>query len=255
MTAKSWTANVSFILVEPTAPGNIGAAARALKNMGFSNLELVHPVLFHTGEARAMACGAGDVLEGARVHASIEKAVADKSLVVGTTRRRGSRRGMILPIGEVAPEIARAAAGNKVAILFGNEHNGLSNDEIAACGLLATIPSDTRCPSLNLAQSVMLTAYELGRVGRRSASPPLASDREVRVLLSRVRQTLEVLGYGRSGSRDLGADILLNIRRLIGRAGVTEWELRMIRGLCRRIEDRTLTIRARGGEKGRGGRS
>ena len=185
-----------------------------------------------------MACGARDVLESARVHATLEEALAKKSLVVGTTRRRGSRRGLILPLSEAALQIVRTAGKNRVAVLFGNEHNGLSNSEIAACGLLVTIPSHPGCASLNLAQSVMLTAYELSQVGRQAPSPPLADDREVRDLLATIRQTLAVLGYGRRGNRDLGADITVNIRRLFGRAGLTDWELGMIRGLCRRVEDR-----------------
>jgi TrmH family RNA methyltransferase len=238
MTVKAWADNVHFILVGPTEPGNIGAAARAIKNMWFRNLGLVNPVPYETREARAMACGAKDVLAAAGVYPSLDQAISDKSLVVGTTRRRGSHRGIILPMRMAAGDIARAAAKNTVAVLFGNEHTGLTNREIAACGLLATIPSDARAPSLNLAQSVMLAAYELGQVGRATPSPPLVGEREVRALMKKVRATLTTLGYGRRGSRDLRADIALNIRRLVGRAGLTDWELRMIRGLCRRIEDK-----------------
>lgn len=238
MTKTAWTDNVSFILVAPTEPGNIGAAARALKNMGFRNLELVKPVPFATAEARAMACGAADILQAARVHPTLREAVREKSLVVGTTRRRGSRRGLILPIASAAPQIAKAAAANKVAVLFGNEHNGLTNREVEACGFLATIPSHPGAPSLNLAQSVMLVAYELSRAASAGPSPPLVAGREIRSLLKRVRETLVVLGYGKKGDRDLRADILLNVGRLIGRAGLTRWELGMIRGLCRRIQEK-----------------
>ncbi len=240
MKKKDWADNVSFILVAPTEPGNIGAAARAIKNMGFRNLELVKPVTYKTAEARAMACGGADVLERARVYPTLVGALEDKTLVVGTTRRRGSRRGLILPVAAAAAKIAKAAAGNKVAILFGNEHNGLTNREIEACGLLATIPSNPGAPSLNLAQSVMLAAYELSRAApAAAAAPPLVGNREVRELMKRVRETLDVLGYGKKGDRDLRADILLNIRRLVGRAGLTAWELGMIHGLCRRIRERT----------------
>jgi len=241
MTKKAWTDNVYFILVAPTEPGNIGAAARAIKNMGFRNLELVNPVPFMTPEARAMACGAADVLAGARIHRTLPKALGDKSLVVGTTRRRGSRRGIILSAAAAAAEIAKAAPTNKVAILFGNEHNGLTNKEIEACGLLATIPSNPGSPSLNLSQSVMLVAYELSRVAAVKAAPPLVGNREIQELMKRVSETLDILGYGKKGDRDLRADIIRNIRRLVGRAGLTCWELGMIRGLCRRVEEKTRT--------------
>ena len=251
MTGKTWQDNVSFVLVAPTEPGNIGAAARAIKNMGFRNLELVNPVPYATSEARAMACGAKDILERARVRATLEAAVSEKSLIVGTTRRRGSRRGIILPLRDAAGEITKAARENGVAILFGNEHNGLTNREIAACGLLATIPAHPRAPSLNLAQSVMLTAYELSQHGRPAPSPHLVKDSEVRELLERVERTLAQLGYGRKGSRDLREDMMLNIRRLVGRAGLTEWELGMLQGLCRRIDEKTGTAAGLNGPGGR----
>lgn len=243
MTKRPWTDNVFFILVAPTEPGNIGAAARAVKNMGFRNLEMVNPVPYATPEAKALACGATDILHAARVYATLREAVSEKSLVVGTTRRRGSRRGIILPIASAAAEIAKSAAKNKVAILFGNEHNGLTNREIEACGLLATIPSNPAAPSVNLAQSVMLTAYELSRVKSARAGPPLVGSRDIQELMKRIRVTLDVLGYGKKGDRDLRADILRNVRRLIGRAGLTEWELGMIHGLCRRVEDKVKSAR------------
>jgi TrmH family RNA methyltransferase len=241
MTKKAWADNVFFILVAPTEPGNIGAAARAIKNMGFRNLELVNPVPYATPEARAMACGASDILERARVYPTLREAVGEKSLVAGTTRRRGSRRGIIVPVAAAAKEIAKVAAGNKVAILFGNEHNGLTNREIEACGLLATIPSDPGAPSLNLGQSVMLVAYELSRAAPVEAAPPLVGSKEIQDLMKRVRGTLDILGYGKKGDRDLRADIMRNIRRLVGRAGLTAWELGMIHGLCRRIREKTGT--------------
>jgi TrmH family RNA methyltransferase len=241
MIKKPWADNVHFILVAPTEPGNIGAAARAIKNMGFRKLEMVNPVPYATPEARAMACGAADILEQAREYASLRQAVGEKALIVGTTRRRGSRRGVILPVAAAAAEIAKAAARNKVAILFGNEHNGLTNREIEACGLLATIPANPGAPSLNLAQSVMLVAYELSQAASAEAAPPLVGSKDIQDLMKRVRVTLDILGYGKKGDRDLRADIMLNIRRLVGRSGLTAWELGMIHGLCRRIGEKTGT--------------
>ncbi len=236
MRRETWKDNVHFILIGPTEPGNIGAAARAIKNMGFLRLELVDPVPYLTDEAKAMACHAKDVLKTARLYTTFPRAIAGKSLVAGTTRRLGEKRGLILDVRRGASRIRKAAAKNKVAILFGNEHNGLTSQELNRCGLVLTIPSAPAFPSLNLAQSVMITAYELSRLEARPQSPGLVENRELRKLYRRFPRTLQLLGYGRKGDKDLKGEIVRNLERLIGRAGLTEWELNMLLGLCTRIE-------------------
>lgn len=236
---KSWKEKLSVILVGPTEPGNIGAAARAIKNMGFRNLELVAPVPYLTEEAQAMACQAKDVLAQAKVYRTFRSAIAGKSLVVGTTRRLGSRRGLILEVREAAQQIARAARSGRVGILFGNEHSGLTNRELDECGLVLTIPSDSSSPSLNLAQSVMIVAYELSRVKTLKRPSPLLENREIRKLFRRIPKALKALGYARAGDKDLPSEIARNLKRLIGRSGLTEWELNMLLGLCTQIETRT----------------
>jgi TrmH family RNA methyltransferase len=233
---KSWKNNVRFILVGPTESGNIGASARALKNMGFLRLELVNPVPYLTDEARAMACRVKDLLEAAKVYRTYRQAIAGKALIVGTTRRLGSRRGPLLNVGAVAPRIKKTAASNQVAILFGNEHSGLAGRELDACGLVLTIPSSSLFPSLNLAQSVMIVAYELSRLEARPQSSVMVENRELQKLYRRFPNTLQLLGYGRKGNKDLRAEIARNLKRLIGRAGLTEWELNMLLGLCTRVE-------------------
>ena len=233
---SGWKDRIAFVLVEPTEPGNIGAAARAVKNMGFRRLELVNPSGHLSLQARAMACGAKDVLERAPVHDSFEEAISGASLVVGTTRRRGWRRGLFLPLEDGADRIVRAASGNKVAILFGNEHNGLTNRELASCAFLLTIPTDPAAPSLNLAQSVLLTAYALSRLPPPGPIPEFVTQAEIRILLKKLRATIKALDYAARGDRDLEADILRNIRQVIGRAGLTTWEYNMILGLCSQAE-------------------
>ena len=236
MPPKSWEDNIHFVLVGPTEPGNIGAAARAIKNMGFSRLLLVNPVPYLTDEARAMACRAKNVLEKSRVYKSIQKAIAGKSLIVGTTRRLGSRRGPILDVRAAALRIRKTASSSRVAILFGNEHTGLTSRELDACGLVLTIPSASPCPSLNLAQSVMIAAYELSRAETTAKPPLLLGNEELQRLYRRFAKTLRLLGYGRKGDKDLNVEIIRNLKRLIGRAGLTEWELSMLLGLCSRID-------------------
>jgi len=228
--------HISFILVRPTEPGNIGAAARAIKNMGFRRLELVAPVPYLTEEARAMACQAKDVLEQAKVHRTVRAAIARKSLVAGTTRRLGSRRGLIMDVRQAARRMAASAGSNRVAVLFGNEHSGLTNRDLDECGLVLTMPSNPAFPSLNLAQSVMIVAYELGRAGTREKGPPLLGNREVRGLFRRIPKTLRSLGYSRAGDKDLPAEITRHLQKLLSRSGLTVWELNMLLGLCTQVE-------------------
>ncbi len=136
---KSWKDNISFILIEPKEPGNIGASARAMKNMGFKNLELVNPVEFLAEEARRMAYNEVEVLEKATVYSSFRDAIKDKNLIIGTTRRLGKRRGLILPLKDGIKRVITAARKNKIAILFGRKDKGLTNQEVEECGCSSII--------------------------------------------------------------------------------------------------------------------
>ena len=235
---QTWKDNISFVLIEPKEPGNIGASARAMKNMGFRNLELVKPADHLAEEARQMACQGTDVLENAKVYATFGAAIRDKQFVVGTTRRSGKTRGMIVPVKESIRKIIRAAGKNKIAILFGRERNGLTNKEVAQCSFLITIPSDPSSPSLNLAQSVLLVAYELGRRTYKSVSPEFVTHEALEDLNRHIRVTLQLLDYAPRGDSDLEKTIMRNLKHLIGRAGLTEWEMKMIHGLCAQVEKR-----------------
>jgi len=235
---QSWQDNISFILVEPKEPGNIGASARAMKNMGFRNLELVKPADHLAEEARQMACQGTDVLENAKVYATLGAAIRDKQFVVGTTRRSGRTRGMIVPVRESIRKIIATAGKNKIAILFGRERNGLTNKEVTQCGFLITIPSDPSSPSLNLSQSVLLVAYELGRKTYKKTSPEFVTHEPLEDLYKHIQSTLQLLDYAPRGDSDLEKTILRNLKHLIGRSGLTEWELKMIHGLCTQVEKR-----------------
>lgn len=248
-----WKDNISFILVEPREPGNIGASARAIKNMGFLNLELLNPFreerfdekrikqALENSEARWLATGAIDVLRKAKIHRTLHDAISDKSLVVGTTRRTGKRRGVILPVKEGIKRILKVATTNKVAILFGREDKGLFNEEVRECGFLVTIPASKKAPSLNLAQAVLIIAYELHCQGMEifgdrdviETTPfKLVSHDEIEGLLKRLRIALKTLGYIPRGDRDLEKKIMDNMGFLLGRAGLTDWELNMLHGIC-----------------------
>lgn len=238
---ESWKKNIFFVLIEPQEPGNIGSAARAIKNMGFENLELINPVYFLTKEAEWMACQAYDIVKKAIVYPTINEAIKDKNLVIGTTRRLGKRRGLILPLRDSVKRIISSAKKNKVAILFGREKNGLTNEEVDKCGFLITIPANPYAPSLNLAQSIMLVAYEIGYKNYSAEVPKLVKQDEIDYLLKHIESTLKLLEYIPRGDRDLEKKIMRNIKNLIRRGGVTDWEVRMLHGICSQIEKKIIS--------------
>ncbi len=232
-----WKDNVFFTLVEPLQPGNIGAAARAIKNMGFTNLDLVRPPHdYLKGRDSWFACHATEVLEAARVYDSLDAAIGDKALVVGTSRRLGRKRGLILPLKEGVREIVKAAGGNRVSILFGREDRGLSNEEVEGCGFLIRVPTAPEAPSLNLAQAVLLVAYELSCQDVGAEAPELVPHEELRSLFEHIRRTLSLLGYIPRGDRAMEERIMRNLKRLFGRSGLTPWEARMLHGICSQVE-------------------
>ncbi|MDE2177222.1 MAG: RNA methyltransferase [Xanthomonadaceae bacterium] len=170
-TADPDLARLRFVLTRPSHPGNIGAAARALRTMGFERLALVAPARFPDPEATALAAGADAVLATAALHATLPDALADCTLALGLSARR---RGVSLP--ELDPRAAAAVVwtalrrGETVALVFGNERTGLENDELARCHVMVRIPSVDDFSSLNLAQAVQVMAYELRMVERADAA-------------------------------------------------------------------------------------
>ena len=248
---NEWKENVYFILVEPREPGNIGASARAMKNMGFRNLCLVKPPPEMSEEGRWFARNAHDVLDSAQMYDSVEEAISDKAVIVGTTRRKGKRRGVILPVEKGASRVIEVAKNDKVGVLFGREARGLFNEEVEQCGFMLTIPSSKMQPSLNLAQAVLIVGYELSKHGHglegvrsggkkkldnSSLKQGLTSHGEIESLYARISASLELLDYIPRGERNIREKIIGNLRHFIGRAGLTEWELNMLHGICTQIE-------------------
>lgn len=229
------------MLVGPREAGNIGAAARALKNLGFSRLGLVAPEKYPSDEAVWFAHGALDVLEKTQVFENLEDAVKGKTLVVGATRRTGKQRGPVYRIKEAALKIRQYAGENKAAILFGREDRGLLNAETGECAFLINIPADAKMPSYNLSQAVLLVAYELsfakGEGEKRKKAPArLASREEMQYFYERLEKSLDMLDYVPRGNKDMEITILRNIKHILGRAGIAGWELRMLHGLLSQAE-------------------
>jgi TrmH family RNA methyltransferase len=243
---KNWKDNVTFVLVGPREPGNIGASARALKNMGFRRLALIDPPAL-TDETKWFAHNSLDVLESAYVYQSLGNALHEKSIVAGTTRRRGKRRGVIYPVDQGALKLRELATDNQVAILFGREDRGLFNEEVEECGFLMSIPVSSNHPSLNLAQAVLLVAYELSRAEYRESESKsqtgikpirLVPHCELAALTAKISETLKMLEYIPRGDRDIEKKIMLNLKHFIGRAGLTEWEVGMFHGIISQITRR-----------------
>lgn len=237
---------LSIVLVNPENPENIGAVARAMKNMGFSDLRLVNPPFMWQKNGVKMAMSARDVFEGAQVFAHVAEALRDIHFTVGTTRRYGVRRGrgVFLPFDEAMLKIAKTSQDYRAGILFGRESKGLSNRDLAACDWVTTIPVHAVYPSINLAQAVMLVVFSLFRLdhdGRLKPLPPAPVDapryvskEEVNALLPRFQIVLERLGYGRHRGGLVGR-ILNTFHGLLKRGGVLQGEAQMLKGFFRRI--------------------
>ncbi len=231
--------NIRIVLVGIRNTGNIGSAARAMKNMGMTELVLVNPKPYDTPEVYRLGWGAEDIIRNARVCKTITEAVSDCGLVVGTTRRKGRLRRPINDLPQGIPKIALATRRSRVAILFGREDKGLSNEELALCQLALKITSSKRSPSLNVAQSVMLVCYEIFKfaISDQVEQPQkFVAQSELWKLYSRLEQAMATIGYGNKGDRKVLNSVMRTLRRIFGRSGLAKDELRALHGICQQIE-------------------
>lgn len=223
------------VLVRPKASGNVGAVARAMKNLGFSDLALVSPRRYRRPAAEAMAVHAGDVLERSRRFATLAEAVADRVWVVGTTCRAGSYRRRALVPREAAAEVVSVARSGGVALVFGPEDHGLCNDDLKLCHELVTIPTHGVYPSLNLAQAALVCLYEifLARHPPASPSPRLATSERLERLYAHLARALLRIGFLHGENPE---HIMFSLRRIFGRARLDERELSIWLGIARQID-------------------
>ena len=232
--------SVRIVLVGTTHPGNIGSAARAMKTMGLEDLWLVAPGRFPAAEASVMAAGADDVLAKARVCDEVSEAIADCGFVVGTTARGRRTAWRVTEPREAAGEIAAAAEAGHVAVVFGAERSGLSNDQLKQCQLLVTIPTGSSYASLNLAMAVQLMSYEIRLAIRGQAYPvprdtPLATAEEMEHFYHHLQQVLdEIEFHDRNGSGHL----MMRLRRLFSRAVLDQNEANILRGILAAVQSR-----------------
>jgi tRNA/rRNA methyltransferase len=231
---------IRVVLCRPSHPGNIGAAARAMKTMGLGDLALVKPRRFPDREATALAAGADDVLAAARIHDSLDEAVADCTLAVGLTRRHRELSQPPQEARQVAPELVAVAQDAPVALVFGNETNGLDNAELSCCQRLVTLPANPAYPSLNLAAAVQVMAYELrlaalaGLVGQ-GQGPPRVSLGEMAYFYRRLEETLIHVGFLDPAHPKR---LMPRLRRLFDRCGLEKEELSILLGVLKQVNKR-----------------
>jgi tRNA/rRNA methyltransferase len=228
--------NIRLVLVEPRGSGNIGSIARAMKNMGLKELAIVGRGRTKSFWARAMAAHARDVLQEVQRFATLREAVADCGLVVGTTCREGLYRSHSVAPREIAGKIFAATRSGKAALVFGPEDHGLRNHDLKHCQWLITIPAHEDYPSLNVAQAAMVCLYEIFLASLEPVPEEKiarASAESVEQLFDRMRRSLLRIGFLDPQNPE---HILLALRRVLGRAGLEEKDVRILNGLFRQIE-------------------
>ncbi len=255
------------ILVNPQLGENIGTAARAMANFGLSELRLVDPrEAWPNEKARRAASGADWIIEGARVFDTLQEAIADLHRVYATTARpRGMTKTVITPEEAGREMHARVAKGQKMGLLFGRERWGLTNDEVSLADVIITAPVNPDFASLNIAQAVLLVAYEWYRhvagesVGMGTAeAPPVtpglqmpdsrpATRAELIGLFEHLEAALDEADYFRA--KDMRPVIVRNLRNMLERAELSEQEVRTLRGVIRALSG----LRSRGGAAERSG--
>jgi len=232
---------IRIVLVEPSHPGNIGAAARAMKNMALDELVLVRPKLFPHPEASARASGADDVLGKARVVGTLAEAIAGCGFIAATTSRHRDRNFRIVDARDAAARLLSEAARAPVALLFGAERTGLTNEELEAAHVLIRIPAHESYLSLNLAMAVQIMAYELF-CARSVAAPaevatvPLASAQDLALLYEHWAAVLEEVDF--KDRTQSGTHLMARLRRLMQRAEPDVNEVNILRGFLTAVQKR-----------------
>ncbi len=228
----------AIVLVEPQLGGNVGAAARAMLNCGLTDLRVVCPRDgWPSPEARAMASGADAVLDGARVCDSFGEAVADLQVIFATTgRRRDMVKHEVTPVEAAAEIRRRGVAGERCGVLFGRERIGLTNDEVVLADAILTVPLNPAFRSLNLAQAVLLIAWEWLRAGddtpprrRPLAGHRRATQKELRIFYDHLEEALDASGYFKVEA--MRPANVRTIRNHFSRAELTGQEVRTLQGI------------------------
>jgi tRNA (cytidine32/uridine32-2'-O)-methyltransferase len=232
---------IRIVLVEPSHPGNIGAAARAMKNMALEELVLVRPKLYPHPEATARASGADDVLANARVFGTLAEAIAGCGFIAATTSRHRDRNFRIADARQAAARLVAESARAPVALLFGAERTGLTNEELEAAHVLIRIRAHEGYVSLNLAMAVQIMAYELYCARELPVVPPvpavpLASAQDLALLYEHWAAVLEEVDF--KDRTQSGTHLMARVRRLMQRAEPDVNEVNILRGFLTAVQKR-----------------
>ena len=231
-------ANVRIVLVEPSHPGNIGGAARAMKTMGLNDLALVNPGRYPDPQAEWRAAGAGDVLEAVTVYDDVAAAIADRQWVIGTSTRVRRIPWPLVKAEEAVAGVIERMGDLKVAILFGRETSGLSNDELQKCHCHLVIPANPEYSSLNLAMAVQVVCYELYRQLDQSGidvdqwDRSAATSAQLEGLIEHFEAVLTESGFLDPANP---GQTMTRLRRLLTRVTPDETEVQMLRGVLRQL--------------------
>jgi TrmH family RNA methyltransferase len=238
---------IRIVLVETSHPGNIGAAARALKNMELQQLVLVRPKLFPHAEASARASGAADLLASARVEDELEPALEGCGLVLATTSRERDQYFRVVDVRQAARRAVEESQSSPVAIMFGSERAGLSNQELRHAHALLRIPANPEYASLNLAMAVQLVGYEILRARLESdatpdAAPlptraaPLATPAQMERMYEHLATVLDEIDF--RDRTQSGGHLMQRMRRLLQRAEPDANEVNILRGILTAVQQR-----------------
>lgn len=233
--------NISIVLVNTKTPGNIGAAARCMMNMGLSRLVLVRPPADESGDAVKLAAGAEKIIKNAKRFPTLKEAVSDHGLVIGTSRHAGRHRKNVRSPRDMAGHVIPLLSQNKVAFVFGREVNGLENDDLALCHELVSIPSSDVFPSLNLSHAVMIVAYELYLAAFEGKTPShrsLAPSAELDNFYQHLKDILEDIGFI---DRDHPEHMMSSLRKIFGRAQLDARDVSILRGILRQVNRASKT--------------
>jgi tRNA/rRNA methyltransferase len=237
MNVRVKTENITIVLNKPKYPGNVGSVARCSGNMGIEKISVVGNRDLAVEEMKQMAThfAAGSV-DRIQHYDVLDEALADFQYIVGATSRRGSGRGPVVSPREMAERLIDISQNNKIALLFGPEDMGLSNDDVRLCHLLVTIPTSKHLKSLNLSHAVMVLCYEIFTAHGEpleTFTPRLADSVELEGMYGQMKALLLKIGFLNPENPDYW---MMHIRRFLSRTNLLSKEVKIMRGICRQLD-------------------
>lgn len=237
MSPAAKTKKISIVLYKPKYAGNVGSIARVAKNMGIGNIIIVGAADLDREEMERRSTHlAADMLNRIKYFDDIGEALADFQYIVGTTARLGKARGPFNAPRKIAESIVDISRKNKVALLFGPEDTGLTNNELRYCQAIVTIPSSRDFKSLNLSHAVMILCYEIYTASlpvTEEIPPKWARSEEVEGMYGQVKTMLSEIGFLNPENPEYW---MMHLRRFFARSGLLAREVKIIRGICRQLE-------------------